>query len=221
LCGGQGIPVFQTVSPVARGVDFQQHPREAGIWPSARVNNQKKCPAGLLQPDIFEPVLLTQAEFFDQCAVFKDILLGVVGKEAFTLTNHSEQGTAGSVIFLKFSQVGREALDTVGQEGYLYLYVTRVIAIFTVLFGDFSDFFLVVIDCHFLNFSSVKENFYRLQISKGQTAVIAYPSVFSAAKVRQNACNQNFQPDYLDFWRVYQFMASTSSTTSSSIRRSS
>jgi hypothetical protein len=105
LCGGQGIPVFQTVSPVARGVDFQQHPREAGIWPSARVNNQKKCPAGLLQPDIFEPVLLTQAEFLDQCAVFEDILLCVVGKKTFTLTNHSEQGATGGVVFRELPQV--------------------------------------------------------------------------------------------------------------------
>lgn len=159
MCGGQGIPVFQTVSPVARGVYFQQHPREAGIWPSARVNNQKKCPAGLLQPDIFEPVLLTQAEFLDQCAVFEDILLGVVGEEAFTLTNHSEQGTAGRVIFRELSQVAREALDTVGQESYLYFHVACVVCIFTVLPGDFSDFFLVVIDCHFLNFNGVKEKF--------------------------------------------------------------
>ena len=53
------------------------------------------------------------------------------------------------MVFVIGAQMCRQALDAVGQQGNLHLYVASVFFVFTVLFYDVGDFCFVVIDCHF------------------------------------------------------------------------
>ena len=92
--------------------------------------------------------LFTQAELFDQRAVFVNVFLGVVSQEAFALTYHGEQGAARGVVLLELAQVLRKALDTIGKQGDLYFGVASVIWVFAKIGYDFGDFLFVVIDCH-------------------------------------------------------------------------
>lgn len=85
--------------------------------------------------------LLTQAEFLDQCAIFENVFFRVVRQQAFALAYFVQQGTAGGVVFFVDPQVGRQAVDLVGQQGNLNFHVAGVFLVFAVRFRNLGDFF--------------------------------------------------------------------------------
>jgi len=96
-----------------------------------------------------KPCLFTQTKFFDQCAIFVNVVFGIVGQETLALTYHGKQCAAGRVVFFKLAEVIRKTLDAVSKQCNLYFCIACVIWLFAVLRYDFGDFFFTVIDCHF------------------------------------------------------------------------
>jgi len=112
--------------------------KEKRVWQVPGKRAKTRVPKNSPNPP---EVLLAKTEFLDQGAVFENVFFGVVAKQAFALTNLGQQGTARGVIFFELAQVGREALDLVGQQGYLYFHVAGVLIVFAVGLDDLGDFF--------------------------------------------------------------------------------
>ena len=144
MCGGELVPVLDEVPPCPQG--FLIGERRL----SERVKrNAKKIRWPETQPPDVN-FLFTQTESLDQRAVLVNVFFGVVAQQALALADHRQEGAAGGVVLLVDAQVGRQAFDAVGEQGDLYFGVAGVGRFTPILGDDFSDFLLVVIDCHFV-----------------------------------------------------------------------
>jgi hypothetical protein len=90
--------------------------------------------------------LLSQTQFLDKRTVTGDILGSEVFQQVSSLTNHTEKTAVAVEVFFVDLQMLGQGVDTVGQNGYLYLGRTGVTLVRLVLVNDLLLDFLL----HFL-----------------------------------------------------------------------
>ena len=135
--------------------------------------------------------LLSQTQFLDKRTVTGDILGSEVFQQVSSLTNHTEKTAVAVEVLLVDLQMLGQGVDTVGQNGYLYLGRTGITLVRLVLVNDLLLDFLL----HFL-FTFLK-NFERRILSKRQVMRRMAPWARQISASREKAEHFDYTTTFL------------------------